>query len=127
MRERRKFPRVKLSSRTILSHNNVVLLGRLENISKSGALVRLESGAHVPIGTEYDMTIFLDGEELPLQICAELVNINFNMLGLKFTEHDDETEARLDGLLVILSSEIHIDTVERENYLRQLVEKFRGG
>ncbi len=89
--------------------------------------MRLESGTHVPIGTEYDMTIFLDGEEFPLQITAELVNINFNMLGLKFTAYDDEAETRLDNLLVMLSSEIHIEKVERERYLRQLVEKFRGG
>ncbi len=127
MIEKRKFPRVKLSSRTVLSQNNVILHGRLENISKSGALVRLVPGTHVPKGSEYDVTIYLDGEEFPLQISAELVNINFNMLGLKFTAYDEVTETRLDSLLEILSSEIDIEKVERERHLRQLVENFRGG
>ena len=127
MIEKRKFPRVKLSSRTVLSQNNVILHGRLENISKSGALVRLVPGTHVPNGSEYDVTIYLDGEEFPLQISAELVNINFNMLGLKFTAYDEVTETRLDSLLEILSLEIDIEKVERERHLRQLFENFRGG
>ena len=128
MIEKRKFPRVKLSSRTVLSQNNVILHGRLENISKSGALVRLVPGTHVPKGSEYDVTIYLDGEEFPLQISAELVNINFNMLGLKFTAYDEVTETRLDSLSEISGkspfsggSQILIKKLIPENKVKILV------
>ena len=127
MIEKRKSHRVKLSTRTILSQNDILHYGKLENISKSGALVRLLPGTHVPKGAEYDLTIYLDGEEFPLQFSAELMNIAFGMAGIKFVAYNSETEARLDALMEMLSSEVDIAMVEHEKYLRRLAVDSREG
>ena len=123
----RKFHRAKLSTRIILSHNGTRHHGRLENISKSGALIRLEPGTHLQKDGEYDISVYLEGEEIPLQFSAELVNITFGMAGIKFVAYDSETSTRLDVLLEMLSSETDIATVEHEKNMRRLVDNFREG
>lgn len=127
MIEKRKFHRVKLSTRTILSQNNTLFHGQLENISKSGALVRLEPGTYFPKDSEYDVSVYLDGEEFPLHFSAELVNITFGMAGIKFVAYDSETETRLDDMLEMLSAEVDMAMVEHKKYLRRIAEEFREG
>jgi hypothetical protein len=127
MIEKRKFHRVKLSTRIILRQNNILHHGQLENISKSGALVRLEPDTYFSKESEYDVSVYLDGEETPLHFRAELVNITFGMAGIKFVAYDSETETRLDVLMELLSSEVDMAMVERKKYLRRLAEDFREG
>lgn len=124
MKERRKFHRVTFSAKIILSQNDILYHGRLENISKSGALVRLEPGTHLPKENEYTLSVYFDGEDFPLQFRAELVNITFGMAGIKFVAYDSDTESRFDALLQLLSSEVNIATVEHEKYRRRFSENF---
>ena len=123
----RKFHRAKLSTRIILSQNSILHHGRLENISKSGALIRLEPGTYLQKDGGYVLSVYLEGEEFPLQFSAELVNITFGMAGIKFGTYDSETAIRLGSLLEKLSSEVDIATIEHEKNMRRLVDNFREG
>ena len=127
MTERRQFHRAKYSTRIILSQNDIIHHGHLENISKSGALVRLERGTHLPNGGVCDLSIYLDSEEFTLQFTAELVNSAFGMAGVKFVANDSESKPRLDGLLEMLSSEVDIAMAEHERYQRRLAGDSREG
>jgi PilZ domain len=103
MIEKRKFHRVQLSSRTILSQQEGIHHGQLMNISMNGALVRLEFGTYIPKGNEYDLTIYIEGEDFPLQFKAKVVSTTFAMAGVKFVSYADDTETRLEDLLKKLS------------------------
>jgi len=99
MIEKRKYHRVLLSSRTELSQRNGFHLGQLVNISMNGALLRLEFGTYVPKGSEYDLTVYIEGEDIPLQFKTEVVSTTFAMAGVKFVSYVDDTETRLEDLL----------------------------
>ena len=103
MIEKRKYHRVLLSSRTELSQRNGFHLGQLVNISMSGALLRLEFGTYVPKGSEYDLTVYIEGEDIPLQFKTEVVSTTFAMAGVRFVSYTDDTETRLEDLLGKLS------------------------
>ena len=123
----RKFHRAKLSTRIILSHNGTRHHGRLENISKSGALIRLEPGTHLQKDGEYDISVYLEGEEIPLQFSAELVNITFGMAGVKFAACDGGTAARLDDLLNKLTLEVDVTMAEHERPPGRVPGNFQEG
>ena len=126
MIERRKFHRVKFSTKIILSQNDTLHHGRLENISKNGALVRLESGAHLSKESEYALSVYLEGDEHPLQFSVELVNFTFDIAGIKFVAYDSETETetRFDVLLEMLASKVDNEMVEQKKYQRRLTENY---
>jgi hypothetical protein len=99
MIEKRKFHRVMLSSRTKLSQRNDFHLGQLVNISMNGALVRLELCTYLPKGNEYDLMVYIESENLPLQFKVEVVSTTFAMAGVKFVSYDGDTKTRLEDLL----------------------------
>jgi hypothetical protein len=118
MIEKRKSHREHLLTRTILSQQDSILHGQLENISMSGALVRLEFGTYLPKGGEYDLTVYLEGEAFPLQFNVEVVSVAFALAGIKFVSYFDDTETRLSALLRQLSSQPDRATIELERIQR---------
>jgi c-di-GMP-binding flagellar brake protein YcgR len=121
MMERRKFPRVHLSAKSILRHKDTDYRGQLENISLSGALVRLEQCVIVSLGGEYILTIYLDGEDTPLQLFVEVVCATFSLVGLKFVSCDTETSLRLGQLVHQLSTQPDRAKVELEKIRRRFI------
>ena len=124
MIERRKFHRVKFSTKIILSQNDTLHHGRLENISKNGALVRLAPGTHLPKESEYALSVYLEGDEHPLQFSVELVSVTFDIASIKLVAYDSETEPRFDVLLEMLSLKVDTETVEQKKYQRRLAENY---
>jgi hypothetical protein len=104
MIEKRKSHREHLSTKSILSQQDTIIHGIMENISMCGALVRLDFGTYLPKGSAYDLTIYLEGEDMPLQINAEVVSVTFAMAGLMFVSFEDDSGTRLAELLQRLSS-----------------------
>jgi len=123
--EKREFHRVQLSSKTILSRNGNNYLGQLENISMTGALVRFEHGALLPIGSEYDMTVIVDGEDAPLQLNVEVICFTFAMAGIKIVSFKADSGARLAKLIESISSEPDIEMAEREKVRRLFANYYR--
>lgn len=114
MLEKRKSHREHLSTRTILSQQNTTLHGQLVNISMNGALVQLGFSTYLPKGSEYDLTVFLEGENFPLQFSAEVVSSTFALAGIKFVSFVDDSKSRLVDLLKALSTRPDRTTVELE-------------
>jgi len=111
-----------------LSQNDVTHSGSLENISRVGALVRLNASVHLPKDANYELSVYPDDEEQALKFSAVLVNISFGMAGIKFTAFDSETANRLEDLLVKLSSDaVSTKTIEHDKYKRRFAENFREG
>jgi len=127
MTEKRKFHRVTFSTRIILSQNEIFHHGRLDNISKCGALVRLEPDTHLMIDCEYNLSVYLDGEKNPLQFRAKLVNISFGVVGIKFVAYDSETGTRLDAVLTRLSSDDDRALAGHPKYSGRLAVNFQEG
>jgi hypothetical protein len=125
MSEKRKFHRIPFTAKTLLNFQNEVHQGQLENISMNGALVRLTHGTDLHVGDVYDVEIFLDYEDNPLQLQADVRCINFAMAGMKFISFTNDTEARLRLLIDSLSSNPHSLHSEQERIRRRLADYFR--
>ncbi len=102
MIEKRAFQRVPLTAKAILSRHDADLLGRLDNISRGGALVRL---GHPPVPLpecSYLLSLSVDENSPPLQLIVEVACMYSLEIGLRFTSVDDETRERLELLIVAI-------------------------
>lgn len=127
MSEKRKSRREHLSTASILSQQDTTLQGQLVNISMSGALIRLGFATYLPKGSEYDLTVYLEGADLPLQFNAEVVSSTFAMIGIKFVSYVDDSETRLVNLLKKLSSQPDKATIELELLQNRFAGQHREG
>jgi hypothetical protein len=125
MIDKRQFHRVKLSSKTILSSNDSIYQGQLENISMTGALIRLEHGTCLPKGVEYGLTVHVDGENAPLQLDVEVVCVTFALAGIKFVSFKGDSGARLAKLIERFSSEPDVVMAEQEKVRKLFAGYFR--
>ena len=127
MIEKRKSHRVKLSTRIIFSQEDALQHGQLENISMSGALIRLEKDTYLPQGSGHDLTLYIEEEEFPLQFGIEVVCYSFGVAGIRFLSYEDDTETRLAKLMEKLSAEASMESSEQDKFKRRLTEIYREG
>jgi hypothetical protein len=125
MLEKRNFPRIKLATKSILSSNDAVYQGQLENISMNGALVRLEHGAYLPEGSELDLALYVNGDAIPLQLKVEIVCVSFAMAGVKFISCTTDAKNHLATLMDTMSSDSDNAKVEHERIRRRLAYTLR--
>jgi c-di-GMP-binding flagellar brake protein YcgR len=125
MIERRKHPRVRLTAKSVLRYRDEDYKGQLENISISGALVKLEQSVVLSLGGEYILTIYVENESIPFQLFAEVVCATPSYAGLKFVSCDAGVVNHLEQLVRRLASEQEsikagMETIRfhLENYLR---------
>jgi len=125
MIEKRKFPRVRLTTKSMLRNKDADYKGQLENISISGALVRLEQCIVVPLGGEYNLTIYIEGQDVPIRIIVEVVCSTLSLAGIKFVSCGPDSRSRLEQLVRTLTPESESMETKREtirlhldNYLR---------
>lgn len=114
MIERRLFPRIRLTAKSVLSYQNIDCRGQIENISISGALLRLEQCDIVPHSGEYNLAIYVEGEVSPLQLVIEVVCVSHTLAGIKFVSCDPETAIRLEQLVKSSTSDLDMQEIERE-------------
>jgi len=125
MIEKRNYRRIRLATKSVLSCNEVVLSGQLENISMNGALIRLEHGSFLPQGSQYDLTVYISDDNSPLQLNVEVVCFSFAMAGVKFISYKSDTESRLAKLMESLSTDSEMSRVEHEKVRRRLAGNLR--
>jgi len=123
MIDKRQFHRVQLLPKTILSNNDSTYPGHLENISMTGALIRLDDGNFLPEGREYGLTVIIAGEDAPLQLTVEIVYVSFAMAGIKFVSFKADSGARLAKLIERFSSEPDVVMAEQER-IRKLFDRY---
>ena len=105
MVEKRRFHRVGLAAKSVLTLNDTPKEGVLENISLNGALVRFKGSVLVAPGTRCVLAVYLDGEDAPLLFIVEVVHCGFAMVGVKFTDMDAGTKGRLQRLMKMITPE----------------------
>jgi len=118
MIDKRQFQRVQLSSNIILSNNDFIYQGQLENISIFGALICLEHDTCLSKGSIYGLTVTIDGEDAPLQFTVEVVFVTFAMAGTKFVSFKADSGIRLVKLIDRFSSEPDVVMAEQEKVRR---------
>jgi hypothetical protein len=126
MSESRKFPRIRFAAQCVLGCRNADYKGRLENISISGALVRLEQCLFPPYGDENTLTVFVDEEASPLELAIEVVCTSFTLTGVKFLSCDAGTATRLGKLVENLALKQDVEKTERGKMLLYLSNYVRG-
>ena len=99
MIEKRAFHRVPFATRAVLTGIENTHLGRLNNISFGGALIRLDHGSLPPHVGEYLFTVHIDPDAPPLEMIAEVVFFSGSKVGLKFTSFENNSRERLELLM----------------------------
>lgn len=96
MIEKRAFDRVPFGTKVILADDNTTILGRLENISIGGAMVRLENLPLPSLGSKYWLTVQIEESAPPLQMITEIACVTASSAGLRFTSIDQDNRERLE-------------------------------
>ena len=125
MIEQRKFHRLPISTNAVLRNHDELYQGLLENISMSGALIRLKHGTCLLQGGKYDFEFYIDGDDTALHINAEVICVNFSMAGIKFSGCSNDAVTRLSRLMEQLSSDPDLAIAEHERVRRRLANYLR--
>jgi hypothetical protein len=122
MSEKRRFHRIRFTVKSELTHNDINYLGRMENISLSGALISFSDGVVIPCDEECILIIHLENEDTPLRLKVMVIHSNFTMIGVKFTHSDVETRLRLRRLMESLHEEPDMLNRELQLFDRECAE-----
>ena len=118
--EKRKFLRVTLSTRAILTDKESIYQAQMVNISTNGALIRLDHGDFLDIGDQCHLAVYIDAEDHPMEFIAETVFFNFSMAGLKFLSYGFDSEERISLLVASLSKGSDTVMAEQANARKRL-------
>jgi hypothetical protein len=77
----------------------------VENISLSGALLSFSDLFIVPEGEECSLAVYLDGDNAPLRLVAQITYSYFTMVGIKFVSFEDDAHVRLHTLIEKVTAE----------------------
>ncbi len=125
MIEKRKFLRLPISTNAVLRNHNELYQGQLENISMSGALIRLKHGTSLLQGEKYDLEFYVEGDDAALHINAEVICVNFSMAGIKFSACSKDVVTRLSRMMEMLASDPDLAIAEHERARRRLANYLR--
>lgn len=106
MFKKRKFVRVRCRVKSSLELKGHIVHGHLENVSVSGALLRLHESMLARPGDLCRLSIYPSDEKAPLRVRAELIHVGFSLAGLRFTEMDEQTKLSLLALLHTIGSDL---------------------
>lgn len=101
----RWFHRVLFTAKSVVTLDDVIFNGHVENISLNGALISFEKDITVNRGDKCFLTIYSEGESQPIRIIAEVVRFLRNMIGIKFVAIDAETQFCLYELVKRVTTE----------------------
>lgn len=103
--QQRWFHRVLFTAKSVITLDDVIFTGKIENISLNGTLVSFERDVIVSQGEKCFLSIYPDGEPEPIRIIAQVVHSRHTMVGLKFVALDSDTQFRLYELVERITTE----------------------
>ena len=124
--EQRWFHRVLFTAKSVVTFDDVIFKGRLENISLNGAMISFENDITVNRGDKCFLTIYPEGESQPIRIITEVVRFLRNMVGIKFVAIDAETQFCLYELVKRVSTEPENLDAESDRLKECFVNYFAG-
>jgi PilZ domain len=124
--QQRWFHRVLFTAKSVVTFDDVIFKGQVENISLNGALISFEKDITVNCGDKCFLTIYPEGENQPIRIIAEVVRFLRNMVGIKFVAIDAETQLCLYELVKRVTTEPDKMDADRERLKRYFVNYFAG-
>lgn len=92
MPTKRKFVRVRCRIKSSLEHKGRLVNGHVENLSVSGALLRLHESILARPGEMCRLSLYLCDEKAPLRIRTELIHVGFSLAGLRFLDMDEQAK-----------------------------------
>jgi hypothetical protein len=97
--EKRRFSRIKVSEKSIITRNNQSVEADLLDISLKGAMIRTEKPLDCGQGNRWSLIHRLSGSDIVMQFTAEVVHVRGDVVGVKFVETDLDTMIHLRNLL----------------------------
>jgi len=124
--QQRLFHRVLFTAKSVVTLDDVIFKGQVENLSLNGALLSFEKDIAVNLGEKCFLTIYQEGESQPIRIIAEIVRSRRNMVGIKFVAIDAETQSCLYELVNRMTTEPGI--MKQESYrLKEYFNNYLAG
>lgn len=93
--QQRWFQRVLFTVKCMVTLDDVIIKGQIENISLNGALISFGKDTIVNHGDKCFLTIYLEDQSELIRIDAEVVRFLHNMVGIKFGALDPDTQSGL--------------------------------
>ena len=119
--QQRWFHRVLFTAKSVVTFDDVIFKGQLENISLNGAMISFEKDITVNRGDKCFLTIYPEGDSQPIRIIAEVVRFLRNMVGIKFVAIDAETQFCLyDAYEISLIRRARTPVVFQEDFAHPL-------
>ena len=103
--QQRLFNRVLFTAKSVITFDDIIFNGKIENISLNGAMISFETDVTVNAGDKCFLTIYPEGESHPIRIITEVVRFLRNMVGIKFVAMDAETQLSLHKLVRRVTTE----------------------
>jgi hypothetical protein len=103
--QQRLFNRVLFTAKSVITFDDIIFNGKIENISLNGAMISFETDVTVNAGDKCFLTIYPEGESQPIRIITEVVRFLRNMVGIKFVAMDAETQLSLNDLVRRVTTE----------------------
>ena len=122
--QQRWFHRVLFTAKSVVTLDDVIFKGQIENISLNGALISFEKDITVNCGDKCFLTIYPEGESQPIRIIAEVVRILRNLVGIKFVAIDAETQVCLYELVNRVTTEPENMNAENDKLKKYFVNYF---
>ncbi|HKZ16378.1 MAG TPA: PilZ domain-containing protein [Geobacteraceae bacterium] len=97
--QNRRFSRIKVSEKIIITCNNHTVEADLLDISLKGALVRIEKPVDCQRGNKWSLSLRLSGSDIIMQFIAEVMHVRGDLVGVKFVETDLDTMIHLRNLM----------------------------
>jgi hypothetical protein len=124
--QQRWFHRVLFTARSVVTFDDVIFTGQLENISLNGAMISFATDITVKRGDKCFLTIYPEGENEPIRIITEVVRFLRNMVGIKFVAIDAETQFSLYELVKKVTTEPENMNAESDKLKQYFVNYFAG-
>jgi len=122
--QQRLFHRVLFTAKSVVTFDDVIFSGKIENISLNGAMISFETDVTVNSGDKCFLTIYPEGESQPIRIITEVVRFLRNMVGIKFIAMDAETQLALNELVRKVTRESKNMNVESDRLKEYFVNYF---
>jgi hypothetical protein len=103
--DQRRFQRIKFAAPGLLRHEGMTYRVRLENISLRGALLSSDECLVIPEGDTCTLTIKLEAEDYLLVVTVKTVHSFFSMIGVHFSNFENDGEYRLSELIQRITCE----------------------
>ncbi|MDW7668995.1 MAG: PilZ domain-containing protein, partial [Bacillota bacterium] len=99
--DKRKYSRVVFETKALISFNNNIIEGKVENLSMKGAYIKTKTPVNLLTGDEVNLKLNLTGttSKLDLNLKSTIKRVDSDGFGIEFTSIDLDSFTHLKNII----------------------------